>query len=268
MGSRLKDKVAIITGGASGLGFAGVKLFLQEGASVVVVDYDDKQLKKVIKPLEDKGKNVIGIKADVSNEEDWKKVVKKTVAKFKKIDVLVNNAGIHIPQDVLNTKVEDWQRLMNINALGMVLGIKHCAPIMKKNGGGSIINTSSIGAEIGGFGDGYSASYSMSKGAIRALTKHASQVLGKDNIRVNTVMPGVMFTDMTVKLGFKSRQELGKIYKGTACLPPYAGEANDIGYLYLFLASDESKYATGSEFIVDGGWVASSGTASDGRTYE
>jgi NAD(P)-dependent dehydrogenase (short-subunit alcohol dehydrogenase family) len=108
----------------------------------------------------------------------------------------------------------------------------------------------------------------MSKGAVRSLTKHASQVLGEDNIRVNTVMPGVMFTEMTVKLGFHSREELGAIYKGTAVLPPYAGEADDIGNIYLFLASDESKYATGAEFIIDGGWVASSGHASDGRTYE
>ena len=267
MGTRLKNKVAIITGGASGLGFAGVNLFLEEGAKVVVVDFNDKQIKKTIKPLIDAGKNVIAIKADVSKESDWAKIVKKTVEKFGKINILVNNAGTHVAQDVLHTNVDDWMRVMSINSLGMLLGIKYCAPVMKQCKGGSIINTSSIGAEVGGFGDGYSAAYSMSKGAVRSLTKHASQVLGKDNIRVNTVMPGVMFTDMTVKLGFNSREELGKIYEGTACLKPFAGEANDIGYLYLYLASDESKFATGSEFIVDGGWVASSGQASDGRKY-
>ena len=268
MAGRLNNKVAIVTGGASGLGFAGVNLFLKEGAKVVVVDYNTKQIKKTIKPLIDAGKKVIAITADVSKESDWAKVVKKTVDTFGRIDVLVNNAGTHVAQDVLHATVEDWIRVMSINSLGMLLGIKHCAPIMKKCGGGSIINTSSIGAEVGGFGDGYSAAYSMSKGAVRSLTKHASQVLGKDNIRVNTVMPGVMFTDMTVKLGFRSREELGRIYEGTACIKPFAGEANDIGYLYLYLASDESKFATGSEFIVDGGWVASSGQASDGRTYE
>lgn len=268
MSKRLKNKVAIITGGASGLGLSGVNLFLQEGAKVVVVDFDKKQTKKTITPLIEAGKDVIAINADVSKEEEWEKIVKETVAKFGRIDILVNNAGVHVAQDVLHTTVEDWNRVMSINSLGMLLGIKHCAPEMKKVGGGSIINTSSIGAEIGGFGDGYSAAYSMSKGAVRSLTKHASQVLAADNIRVNTVMPGVMFTDMTVKLGFHSREELGRVYKGTACLAPYAGEANDIGYVYVYLASDESKYATGSEFIIDGGWVASSGSASDGRTYE
>lgn len=265
---RLENKVAIITGGASGLGLAGVKLFLEEGAKVVVVDYSEEQMAKAIGPLAEEGKEVICVHADVSKEEDWENVVKTAVEKFGKIDVLVNNAGTHVAQDVLHTTVEDWIRVMSVNSLGSVLGIKHCAPEMKKAGGGSIINTSSIGAEIGGFGDGYSAPYSMSKGAVRSLTKHASQVLAADNIRVNTVMPGVMFTDMTVKLGFHSREELGRIYEGTASLAPYAGEPNDIGYIYLYLASDESKFATGSEFIVDGGWVASSGKASDGRTYE
>jgi len=265
---RLEGKVAIITGGASGLGLSAVRLFLREGAKVVVADYDEKQAAREIQPLMNGKQPVLFVKADVSKEADWENVVKETLARFGKINVLINNAGIHCPQDVLSAKVEDWNRVLSVNALGQMLGIKHCAPEMIKAGGGSIVNTSSIGAEIGGFGDGFSVAYAMSKGAVRSLTKHASQMLGKHNVRVNTVMPGVMFTEMTVKLGFASREELGKVYKGTACLPPYAGEADDIGNLYLYLASDESKYATGSEFIVDGGWVASSGAASDGRTYE
>ena len=265
---RLNEKVAIVTGGASGLGLSAVRLFLKEGAKVVVADYDEEQADKVIAPMIEEGKSVLFVKTDVSSEKDWENVVKTTLDTYGKIDILVNNAGIHLPQDVLNCTVEGWNKVLSVNALGQMLGIKHCAPEMKKAGGGSIINTSSIGAEIGGFGDGYSVAYSMSKGAVRSLTKHASQVLGADNIRVNTVMPGVMFTEMTVKLGFHSREELGKVYQGTAVLPPYAGEADDIGNIYLYLASDESKYATGAEFIVDGGWVASSGQASDGRTYE
>ena len=264
---RLEGKVAIVTGGASGLGLSAVRLFLREGARVVVADYDEKQADKEIKPLIDRKKPVIFVKTDVSREADWENVVRLALERFGKIDVLINNAGIHCPQDVLNARVEDWQRVLSVNALGQMLGIKHCAPEMIKAGGGSIVNTSSIGAEIGGFGDGFSVAYSMSKGAVRSLTKHASQTLGQYGVRVNTVMPGVMFTEMTVKLGFHSREELGKVYQGTACLPPYAGEADDIGYLYLYLASDESKYATGAEFTVDGGWVASSGSASDGRTY-
>ena len=265
---RLDGKVAIITGGASGLGLSAVQIFLREGAKVVVADYADDKAEKAITPLTQDGKDVIYIKTDVSKEEDWKNVVAKTVEKFGKIDILVNNAGIHDPKDVLNVTVDGWMKVLTVNSLGQLLGIKHCAPEMKKVGGGSIINTASIGAVLGGFGDGYSAAYSMSKGAVRSLTKHASQVLGKDSIRVNTVLPGVMFTEMTVELGFNSREELGAIYLNTATLPPHAGEADDIGNMYLFLASDESKFATGAEFVVDGGWIASSGQASDGRTYE
>lgn len=208
---RLEGKVAIITGGASGLGLSGVRLFLKEGAKVVVVDYDEEQAAKVITPLAEEEKPVIFVKTDVSKEEDWENVVKTTLEEYGKIDILVNNAGIHLPQDVLNCTVEGWMKVLTVNSLGQMLGIKHCAPEMKKVGGGSIINTSSIGAEIGGFGDGYSVAYSMSKGATRSLTKHASQILAKDSIRVNTVMPGVMFTEMTVKLGFHSREELGEI---------------------------------------------------------
>lgn len=265
---RLKNKVAIVTGGASGLGLSAVKLFLNEGAKVAAVDYDEEALQREINPLVQDGKSIIAIKADVSQESDWKRVISEVLARFDKINILINNAGIHIAEDVLHANVNHWEKVMDVNALGQMLGIKYCAPEMIKAGTGSIVNTSSIGAEIGGFGDGYSVMYSMSKGAVRSLTKHSSQILGKYNVRVNTVLPGVMFTDMTVKLGFHSQEELGKIYKGTACLPPYAGEADDIGNIYLFLASDESKYATGSEFTIDGGWVSSSGNASDGRKFE
>lgn len=255
---RMDGKVAIITGAASGMGLAGAHLFAKEGAKVVATDVIFEVLEEKVKEIVSNGGDAIALRLDVSSPESWQEVVNKTIETYGKVDVLVNNAGIHIAKGILDAELDDWNKVMNINTTGVWLGMKAVIPNMKENGGGSIINTSSIAAITGGFGDGHGAAYSASKGAVRSLTKHAAQWFGEYNIRANSVHPGAIYTGMVEKTGIKSQEEMGALYEGRSALKPYAGEALDIANAYLYLASDESKYVTGQEVIVDGGWTTRS----------
>ncbi|WP_340399043.1 glucose 1-dehydrogenase [Paenibacillus sp. FSL H8-0079] len=253
---RLTGKVAIITGAASGMGLAGIQLFAREGAKVVATDVAIDALEEQVKLIVADGGEAIALKLDVSSPESWNAVVEETVSKYGKIDILINNAGIHMAKGILEAELEDWDKVMSINGTGVWLGMKAVIPYMQKNGQGSIVNTSSIAAIIGGIADAQGAAYSASKGSVRSLTKHGAQWFAKDNIRVNSVHPGAVFTGMVEKAGIKSQVEMGEHYKNLAPLPPHAGESMDIAYAYLFLASDESKFITGVELPVDGGWIS------------
>ncbi|WP_100011597.1 SDR family NAD(P)-dependent oxidoreductase [Lentibacillus sediminis] len=253
---RLTGKVAIITGAASGMGLGGAQLFAKEGAKVVATDVVFDVLEEKVKEINADGGEAIALELDVSKPESWQAVVKETIAKYGKIDVLVNNAGIHIPKGILEAELEDWEKVMSINTTGVWLGMKAVIPHMQENGQGSIVNTSSIAAIIGGTADAGGAAYSASKGAVRSLTKHAAQWFGKDNIRVNSVHPGAVYTGMVEKAGIKSQEEMGANYESLVPLKPYAGEATDIAHAYLYLASDDSKFVTGVELPVDGGWIS------------
>jgi len=253
---RLSGKVAIITGAASGMGLAGAQLFAKEGAKVVVTDITVEVLKNRVEEIIKNGGDAIGLELDVSSPDSWKNVVEQTISTYGKIDILVNNAGIHIAKGILEAELEDWEKVMSINTTGVWLGMKAVIPHMQNNGQGAIVNTSSIAAIIGGIADAQGAAYSASKGAVRALTKHAAQWFAKDNIRVNSVHPGAVFTGMVEKAGIKSQVEMGENYKTLAPLPPHAGEAMDIANAYLYLASDEAKFVTGIELAVDGGWIS------------
>lgn len=163
---RLTGKVAIITGAASGMGLAGAQLFAKEGAKVVATDVAIDALQEQVKQIVADGGEAIAVKLDVSSPESWNAVVEETIANYGKIDILVNNAGIHIAKGILEAELEDWDKVMSINGTGVWLGMKAVIPYMQQNGQGSIVNTSSIAAIIGGIADAQGAAYSASKGSV------------------------------------------------------------------------------------------------------
>ncbi|MBR3120073.1 SDR family oxidoreductase [Oceanobacillus profundus] len=241
---RLDNKVAIITGGASGIGEGMVELFSQEGATVIAADINETALKKVSEK-----ENVVGMKLNVASDEDWKSFAKEVNDRFGKIDILVNNAGISSEKPYEEIDLDDWQKMLSINGFGPFAGIKHVAPYMAAQNKGSIINISSYTAQIGqGFNH-----YSASKGAVRALSKAAATTFGRQGVRVNTLFPGIIETPMTEALS-TSKELLGRLMQATPL--QRLGKPEDIANAALFLASDESSYITGSELVIDGGFSA------------
>jgi len=256
--NRLEGKVAIISGAASGMGEAAAQLFAKEGAKVVACDVTTGALEQVVAGIVADGGDAIAVTLDVSKPEAWQAAVDKTIERYGKIDILINNAGIHTAKGLLECDMDNWNKVISINAAGVWLGMKTVIPHMQANGGGSIVNTSSIAALIGGpDADANDVAYSASKGAVRAMTKHAAQFFAKDDIRVNSIHPGGIFTGMArAATGFTTREQMGALFQGQAAvLKPYVGEPLDIAYAYLYLASDESKFVTGEELVVDGGQV-------------
>lgn len=253
---RVKGKVALVTGGALGLGKAQALLLAKEGAKVVVTDINEDEGKKVINEIDTNGGEAIFLKHDVSKEEDWKRVIEQTLQKFGKLDILVNNAGVALSKSVEDTSLEEWRWLMSINLDGVFLGTKYGIEAMKKSGGGSIINLSSIEGLIG---DPNLAAYNASKGGVRIFTKSAALYCAKAgyNIRVNSVHPAYIWTPM-VENYLKSQGDVEEGRKALTRLHPigYLGEPDDIAYGVLYLASDESKFVTGSELVIDGGYTA------------
>ena len=249
---RLKGKVAIITGAASGMGKAGAELFASEGAKVVATDiaYDD--LVKVVQNIKSQNNIAIAIKHDVANEKDWQHVVNEAIDKFGQIDILVNNAGIFGREgsfSIDEMSLDVWNKYVAVNATGNFLGIKYVIPHMKEKSQGSIINISSINGIFGGNG----VNYCSTKGANRMLARSAAIELAPFNIRVNSVHPGYIQTGMTEAID-ENKEAQAAILKKIPLGRP--GEAKDIANLMLFLGSEESKYITGSEIVIDGGWTA------------
>ena len=245
---RLENKGAIITGAAMGQGAAEAYLFAKEGAKVVAADMAEDALKETVDAINaDFPGMALGVHLDVASEENWQQVVKQAVETFGTVDILVNNAGVGsrgINYD--KTDREAFDRIMGINAWGSFVGIKTVVPVMKKAGGGSIVNVSSLAAVVG---VEFNA-YTLTKGAVVSMTRAAAVDLGKDNIRVNTIIPGTIVTPMT-----KIICDYPKVLKSCeekTCLG-HIGEPNDIAYGVLYLASDEAKYVTGSDLTIDGG---------------
>jgi NAD(P)-dependent dehydrogenase (short-subunit alcohol dehydrogenase family) len=241
---RLENKVAIITGGASGIGENMVDLFAREGAIVIAADINETALRKASKK-----KNVYGMKLNVSSDEDWSALAEEVNGRFGKIDILVNNAGISSEKPFQEIGLEDWDKMLSINGYGPFAGIKHIAPIMAEQKKGSIINISSYTAQIGqGFNH-----YSASKGAVRALSKAAATTFGRHGVRVNTLFPGIIETPMTQGLQ-TSKELLGQLIMATPL--QRLGKPGDIASAALYFASDESSYITGAELVIDGGFSA------------
>ncbi|MED5019370.1 glucose 1-dehydrogenase [Paenibacillus chibensis] len=245
---RLTGKVAIITGAANGMGAAEAKLFASEGAKVVATDLKEEALNEVVSEIKAAGGDAIGIKHNVASEEEWKQIVEDTVKRYGKIDILVNNAGVSTTMTIANLEMEQWNKVLDINLNGCMLGMKYAIPEMQKNGSGSVINISSIGGIVGMAG---SSAYTAAKGALRAITKGAAVEFAKDCVRVNTVHPGIIETPMTAP----SFKDATPYYKTFTQLP-YFGKPEDVAYGVVFLASDESRFMTGAELVIDGGWTA------------
>lgn len=252
--NRVKGKVAIITGGAGGLGKAHALLLAKEGARVVVTDTDDAQGKKVADEINKQGGEAIFIKHDVSKEIEWNRVISETLERFGKLDILVNNAGVNLWKRIEDTSLEEWRWLMSVNLDGVFLGTKYAMGAMKRSGGGSIINISSVAGIVGTLD---TSAYHASKGGVRIFTKAAALECSKAgydyNIRVNSVHPGVIKTRMVEEL--LNDEEKRKTALSWHPIGHF-GEPEDIAYGVLYLASDESKFITGAELVIDGGWTA------------
>lgn len=241
---RLKDKVAIITGASQGMGASHAKLFVSEGAKVAITDINEEKGNQVAAEL---GNGTIFIKQDVSSESDWQNVVHTTVDHFGKLDILVNNAGISINKSLDDMSVDDYLKIFKINQLSVFLGTKYAAPALRKNGSGSIVNISSMNGLVGG-----AVGYTDTKFAVRGLTKAVALQLAKDNIRVNSVHPGVIATPMILQ--GDSKAVIEEFAKNIPL--QRVAEPSEVSKNVLFLASDDSSYSTGSEFIIDGGLTA------------
>lgn len=248
---RLADKVAIITGAAKGMGREEALLFAREGAKVIATDIDESEVKEVVAEIGRNGGEALAFAHDVASEEQWIQIVDAAIKAYGKIDVLVNNAGISGNMEQLHeSTMETWNRTMAINLTGTFLGMKYVIPHMKANGGGSIVNISSIAGLTGGSG---ASAYTASKGAVRMLSKAAAIDYAKDNIRVNSVHPGYIETPMTAGL-FQNEQMMQWFHANTPL--PRLGKPIDVAEGVLFLASDASSFITGVELPVDGGYSA------------
>ena len=249
---RMKDKVAFISGAAGGMGAATARLFGREGArAVVVADILDKEGAATVAEIEKAGGHATYVHLDVTDEAQWQSAIEKTVAAHGRLDVLVNNAGISGSAETDLYDTAAWDRLMGINATGVFLGMKYGIAAMKKSGGGSVINLSSISGIVG---QGYlHVGYNASKGAVRLITKAGAAQHGRDGIRVNSVHPGLM-PPMRTSGRTADPAMRAKTLKGVPM--GRAGEVDEVAHAILFLASDDASYITGTELVVDGGWTA------------
>jgi NAD(P)-dependent dehydrogenase (short-subunit alcohol dehydrogenase family) len=247
---RLEKKVAIVTGAAKGIGESVVKAFLKEGATVVATDIDENSLDILREGLKDDYKDyLLTIKHDVSKSEEWEQVVDRISEAYGKVDILVNNAGVggaDYDFEDEATNLENWNQTMSVDAAGSFLGIKFVTPLMKKSATGSIINVSSISADIPlSFA---SISYQAAKSAVNGLTRASAKQLSKYSIRVNTILPGIILTPI---YGDISQDEIDAF--GRLSLLDAVGAPEDIAHACVYLGSEEAKFITGTELTIDGG---------------
>lgn len=248
---RLEGKVAIISGGARGMGAAEAKLFAREGAKVIICDVLENEGRQTEAEINEVGGDAVFVKLDVTSQDEWENAVNTAIERFGKLDILVNNAGIIVQSTIEDMTVELWDKVMDVNAKGVFLGTKTAIPHMKEAGGGSIVNISSISGIVGQ--DNVNAGYNASKGAVRIFTKAAAVQYAKENIRVNSIHPGPIATPMTAE-GRADPERVALTAERTP-LGRY-GEPEEVANAVLFLASDEASYVTGSEIVVDGGYTA------------
>lgn len=248
--NKLIGKVAIVTGAAGGIGEATARLFLQEGGKVVATDLQYDKLNGWVSELVKEGLPIVACQHDTASQESWMAVVNAALAAYGAVHILVNNAGIYpAGATLINTTLQQWEHVMAVNLTGPFLGAQLCVQHMVAAGGGAIVNISSIAGMVGGNGPAYSAS----KGGLRLLTKDMAVELAPHGIRVNSIHPGGVLTPMTEGLvNMPSADELLK----NMCPMQRIGRAEEIAAGALYLASDASSYATGTELVIDGGMIA------------
>ncbi|WP_244994807.1 MULTISPECIES: glucose 1-dehydrogenase [Idiomarina] len=256
MMKRVEGKVAIVTGGALGIGRAVCLELAKEGAKVAVTDIADDEGKKVVDEIQGFGGTAKYWHIDTASEDDVSSAFSDIEKEFGSIDVLVNNAGIAgVNKPTHEITKEEWDKVINVNVSGVFYCTKHAIPAMKKAGAGSIINLSSI---YGMIGAADLPPYHASKGAVRLMSKNDALIYAKDKIRVNSVHPGFIWTPLVEQLGKESEEGVDAFRKQLDSLHPigHVGESEDIAYGVLYLASDESKFVTGTELVIDGGYTA------------
>lgn len=245
---RLKEKVALVTGGASGIGKATVKNMIQEGARVVIADIADDQGTQLAQKLNKKKKKAVYCPVDVTEEEDTLKMVKKAEEEFGKLDIIFCNAGIGDMAHTEQLAEEKWQKIIDVNLTGVFLSIKAAIPALKDNGGGSIINCASI---LGHVGQAQTASYSASKGGVVNMTRALAAEYATANIRINAVCPGYIETPILEDLDDEMRKKL-------VARHPIGrfGQPEEVATATTFLASEEASFITGANLLIDGGYTA------------
>jgi NAD(P)-dependent dehydrogenase (short-subunit alcohol dehydrogenase family) len=253
---RLKNKVAIVTGGGAGIGRATCELFAEEGAIVVIAERDEANGREVAKAIVAKGGRALFIQTDVGNEASIKAMAAAAEKEFGRVDILVNNAAVFVLKGI-DATVEEWRQILDVNVVGLALCSKHCVPIMKRGGGGSIVNLASISSVIA---QPEMVTYNATKAAVANMTRCMAMDLANDNIRVNAVGPGTIWTQIVQR----RTAELGMDRKAADADPDWGGshfikriaEPREIAYPILFLASDEASFVTGSLLMADGGYTA------------
>ncbi len=247
---RLESKVAVITGGSSGIGRESCLLFAQEGAKIVVADVNDDGGQETVDLVTQAGGQAVYVRADVSKAADCERMVTTAEQEFEQLDILFNNAGIMHGDDgdAVSTSEEIWERTLDINLRGVFLGCKYGIPALRRAGGGAIINTASFVAVMGAATP--QIAYTASKGGVLAMTRELAVIHARENIRVNALCPGPLHTELLMNYldtDEKKQRRLVHIPMGRF------GQAREMAQAALFLASDESSFMTGSEFLVDGG---------------
>jgi NAD(P)-dependent dehydrogenase (short-subunit alcohol dehydrogenase family) len=252
--NRVQGKVAIVTGAASnpGLGRAIANTLAREGAHVVVTDIDEPGIRECAESIRATGGQALSLRHDVTRESDWQEVIARALETFGRLDVLVNNAGIAVLKPLEELSLADWNRQLEVNLTSVFLGSKHAAAALRRSGGGSIVNLSSVAGMVG---LRTCVAYGASKGGVRIATKAIALELSRDRIRCNSVHPGFIWTNMQAMATGASDPASVPLARGLVPLGRI-GEPQDVAECVLYLASDESKYVTGAEFVVDGGLTA------------